>query len=239
MDNTLERKNIIINVGEGAPTGDTYDNVFSKEIIKTGKWTLLLAVPLCFLPAIYLWVRYGAVPEVKTILYGWFLIASIYGVEYVVTPISYYPILGNSGTYMAFLSGNIANMRVPCAVVAQDVVGVEPGTPEGEVVATLGMAGSIITNAIVVTIAAFGGSALFKIFPPIVLEALNFVLPAIFGALFSLFAVKYPKYGVFAIAIAAILLGIVKVIPTMLVVPICVFGTMAFSYYSYKKKASN
>lgn len=216
----------------------TFDNIFSNEIIKTGRWTLLLAIPLCFFPAIYIWIRYGAVPEIKTILYGWFLIASVYGVEYVVTPISYYPILGNAGTYMAFLSGNIANVRVPCAVVAQDVIGVKAGTPEGEVVATLGMAGSIITNGIVVTIAALAGKTLFNYFPPIVIEALGYVLPAIFGALFALFAVKYPKYGTFAIIIAAVLLGIVKVIPTFLLVPMCVFGTMAFAYFSYKRSPS-
>lgn len=212
-----------------------FDDIFTKEIIKAGKWTLLLAVPFCFFPPLYLWIRYGAIPDVKTILTGWFLIASIYGAEYFVTPISYFPILGVSGTYMAFLSGNIANMRVPCAVVAQDVLGVESGTPEAEIVATLGMAGSIITNIIVVTIAAFAGKTLFNYFPPIVIEALDFVLPAIFGALFALFAVKYPKYGVFGISIAAVLLGVVKVIPTILLVPICVFSTIGFSMYSYKK----
>lgn len=216
----------------------TFDGVFSNEIVKTGRWTLLLAVPLCFLPALYIWIRYGAVPEVKTIMTGWFLIASVYGVEYIVTPISYYPILGNAGTYMAFLSGNIANVRVPCAVVAQDVIGVKAGTPEGEVVATLGMAGSIITNGIVVTIAALAGKTLFNYFPPIVIDALAYVLPAIFGALFALFAVKYPKYGAFAITISAVLLGIVKVLPTFLVIPICVFSTIGYAYVSYKKQSS-
>lgn len=217
----------------------SYEEIFTKEIIRVGKWTLLSAIPLCFIPALYIYFRYGAIPNISTILTGWFLIASIYGAEYVVTPISYFPILGVSGTYMAFLSGNIANMRVPCAVVAQDVIGVEAGTPEAEIVATLGMAGSIITNIIVVTIAAFAGKTLFNYFPPIVIEALDYVLPAIFGALFSLFAVKYPKYGAFGIGIAAFFLGVVKVIPTFLLVPLCVFSTIGFSMFSNRKKKSN
>lgn len=213
-----------------------YHEIFTKEIIKAGKWTLLLAIPLCFFPAFYLWIRYGAIPDIKTIFTAWFLIASIYGAEYIVTPISYFPILGVAGTYMSFLSGNIANMRVPCAVVAQEVVGVEAGIPEAEIVATLGIAGSIITNVIVVTIAAFAGKVLFNYFPPVVIKALDYVLPAIFGALFSMFAVKYPKYGAFGLGIAATLLGIVKIIPTFLLVPICVFSTIGFSIFSYKKK---
>lgn len=225
------------NIANGSTNqADHFDKVFTQEIIKFGKITLLGAIPLCFLPVLYLWFRYGAVPEVKTILTGWFMIASIYGAEYIVTPISYFPVLGVSGTYMAFLSGNIANMRVPCALVAQEAVGVEGGTAEGEVVATIGMAGSIITNIIVLTIAVIGGNVLFSYFPPSVIKAFDFVLPAIFGALFSLFAVKFPKYGVFGIGIAAFLLGIVKVIPTILLVPMCVFSTIGFAYTSYKKK---
>ena len=170
---------------------NSFEELFTKKIITTGRWTLLLAIPLSLLPGIYLWARYGAMPNIKDILTAWFMIASIYGVEYIVTPISYFPILGMSGTYMAFLSGNIANVRVPCAIVAQDVIGVKAGTNEGELVATMGMAGSIVTNLIVVTVAAIGGNFLIGYFPPIVLKAFNYVLPAIFGALFSLFAVKF------------------------------------------------
>lgn len=225
--------NIDIDVGEN--TNSTFYNGFTKEIIKYGKITLLGAIPLCFFPALYLWLGHGTIPELTTILTGWFLIASIYGAEYVVTPISYFPILGISGTYIAFLSGNIANMRVPCAVIAQEVIGTEPGSNEAEVVATIGMCGSIITNLIVTTIAAVGGVWLYNLFPPAVLQALNFVLPAIFGALFSLFAVKYPKFGAFGIGIALLLGGVIKVIPTILLVPICVFSTMFFAGYDYKK----
>lgn len=214
----------------------SYDEIFTKKIKKTGMWTLLLAIPLCLLPGLYIWIRYGAIPPIKTIFTAWFMIASIYGVEYFATPISYFPILGMSGTYMSFLSGNIANVRVPCAVVAQDVVGVKAGTNEGELVATLGIAGSIITNLIVVTIAAFAGNALISYFPPIVVDAFDYVLPAIFGALFSLFAVKYPKYGFFGMAISGFLVLVVGVLPTWLVVPLCSFSTIGFAIYSYKNK---
>lgn len=216
-------------------TNNSFDKVFSDEIVKYGKITLLGAIPLCFLPALYLYLAHGAIPSIQVVLTGWFLIASIYGVEYVVTPISYFPILGKSGTYMAFLSGNIANMRVPCAIVAQDVVGTEPGSNEAEVVATLGMAGSVITNLIVTTAAAVGGLWLYNKFPPSVLEALNYVLPSIFGALLALHAVKNPKYGAFGLGVALFLNGIVKVIPTILLVPICVFGTMAFAGWDHKR----
>lgn len=214
----------------------SYEEVFTKKVIKIGMWTLLIGVPLSFVPAIYLWIRYDAIPPLNTILTAWFMIASIYGVEYFATPISYFPILGMSGTYMAFLSGNIANVRVPCAIVAQDVAGVQAGTKEGEIVATLGMAGSIITSLVVTTIAAIAGNVLIGYFPPVILQSFDYVLPAIFGALFSLFAVQYRSYGVFSAAIAAILIFGIRVLPTWLVVPLCSFSTIGFAMYSYKKK---
>lgn len=233
MENTNTNLNIDTTSGD---SNNIFYNSFTKEIIKFGRITLLLAVPLCFIPALYLWFAHGAIPDITVILTGWFLIASVYGAEYVVTPISYFPILGISGTYIAFLSGNIANMRVPCAIVAQNAIGTEPGSNEAEVVATLGMCGSIITNLIVTTAAAIGGVWLYNLFPPIVIEALNYVLPAIFGALFSLFAIRFPKYGAFGLGIALFLSGVIKVIPTILLVPLCVFSTMAFAGADYKKK---
>lgn len=223
-------------VNTQAGNTQSYDEIFTKEIVKLGRLTLLIAVPLSLFPGIYLWLRYGAIPPIKTIFTSWFMIASIYGVEYFMTPISYFPILGMSGTYMSFLSGNIANVRVPCALVAQDVVGVKSGTQEGELVATLGIAGSIITNLLVTTLAAIAGQGILAVLPEVVINAFDYVLPAIFGALFSLFAVQYPKYGVFAISLAAILVLVVKVLPTWLVVPICSFGTIAFAIYTSKKR---
>jgi len=212
-----------------------FEKVFTRPIIKYGRLTLLLSIPLCFIPAIYLAVRYNALPSIATILTAWFMIASIYGVEYFMTPISYFPILGISGTYMAFLSGNIANMRVPCAIVAQEVVGVEPATKEGEIVATLGMAGSIITNFVVVTITAMAGNFLISILPEIIVTALNYVLPSVFCGLFAIFAVRYPKFAVWSISVALILLGIIKVLPTWSVVVLCSFTTIGFAIFTSRK----
>jgi len=215
----------------------TYHESFTKPIIRVGKITLLLAVVFSFLPPIYLWLKYGALPPVSAILTGWFLTASIYGTYYFIEPISFFPVLGIAGTYMSFLAGNIGNMRLPCAAVAQEALKVEPGSEKAELVATLGIAGSIITNLIVVTVAAIAGNQLMGMFPTVVVDAFGYVLPSIFGAMFAMFAVKYPKYGAFAITLTLILLGVVKVLPVYVLIPLCVFSTIAFATFSYKKKA--
>lgn len=218
---------------------NSFNDVFSKPVVKIGRTTLLLSALMSFIPPLFLGIRYNAFPPIGSILSAWFLCISVYGVEYFMTPISYYPILGNAGTYMAFLSGNIANVRVPCALVAQEAVGVSAGTDEGEIIATIGMAGSIIPGIIITTTTAIIGTKIISIIPPSVEKAFDYVLPAIFGALFALFAVKYPKFATFGLLLAILLVYIIPGLPTILIVPICSFGTIAFAYFTEKKKERN
>lgn len=216
---------------------NNYEKSFTKPIIRYGSLTNLLAIPLCFIPAIYLWLVKGAFPGWNNILTGWMYVASMFAIYSVVEPICYFPILGLPGTYMSFLSGNIGNMRVPCAVVAQESLGVEPGTKKAELIATLGIAGSIFTNTIMVTIAAIGGAALMSVFPPDVLTAFKYVSSAILGAMFAIFASKNLKYGAFALVVVMAML-LSKAIPVYIMIPIAVFSTAIFGVFDYNKKQS-
>src|SRR5512135_245464 len=120
-----------------------YQDEFSKPIHKVGMITCGLAIIGMFLPPIWLYLEYGVFPPVSAIMVGMGL-ALTYAVPFfIIEPISYYPTLGDAGTYMSFLAGNISNMRLPCAAVAQTVAGVEEGTKEGELIATVGIAISI------------------------------------------------------------------------------------------------
>ena len=105
-----------------------------------------------------------------------------------VEPISYFPIVGVAGTYMAFVSGNFSNLRIPCAMIAKKAAGVEPGTDRGSIVATLGMAVSIIVNVIILAAGIFAGAQVLQQLPEIVVNALQLLLPALVGAI-----VKSPR----------------------------------------------
>lgn len=214
---------------------ENYYQLFTRPVIRYGRLINLLAIPLCFIPSLVIWTVYGVVPDVKDILTGWGLIASIYGIFAIIEPVSYFPIVGLPGTYMVCLSGNIGNVRIPAAAVALDTVGAEPGSKKAELVSTLGISGSIITNAIVVTITAIGGAALMKLFPPVVLDAFGFVTPSIFGAIFLMNAKRNVVYGAFAFCLSLLML-VTHVIPTYLMVPVSVFGTIAFALKLYGNK---
>ena len=94
---------------------DYYNKEYVPQVNKIGKITGYLGVLLSFTPALVLAVVYGILPKPAALLTAFISGASAFGVLWFVEPISYFPVVGAAGTYMAFLSGNISNMRIPCA----------------------------------------------------------------------------------------------------------------------------
>src|SRR5699024_7851189 len=94
-----------------------------------------------------------------------------------------------------FLNGNIGNMCMPSAAVAQEVVGAEPGTKKGEITATLAITGAALVNTTVLILVILGGSFVLSLLPEALLDAFLFVLPAIYGGVIAQFAVEKPTWG--------------------------------------------
>ncbi|OFI06275.1 hypothetical protein CLOACE_10480 [Clostridium acetireducens DSM 10703] len=216
-----------------------FNEVWNKPVIKVGMITLLLGAVTSFLPCFYLYFAHGVIPNISTILKSWGMIASLFGAFYIVEPISYYSIFGLAGTYLSFLSGNMSNVRIPCAAMALEATETKPATKEAEIVSTLGITGSIITNLIGVTLAAFVGAALIKVLPPTIADAFkNYTVPAIFGAVFGQFSLKYPKLGVVGIGIPAVLRLTTK-LPSWVLIIASVFGTIVVAKIMYNKENLN
>lgn len=121
----------------------------------------------------------------------------------------YVPMLGAGGSYLAFVTGNVTNMKIPCAMNARDIAGTEVGTPENEIISTI----SIATSAIVTTLVIVVGVILIAPLQPVLQSevlapAFDYVVPALFGALGLKYFVKSPK---------------VAVIPVVLVSLVCIF----------------
>lgn len=203
--------------------------------IRIGTPTNILAALTAFIPVLFLCYKYNCWPPVSMVLTGWTLVAASFGAFYFVEPISYYAALGLTGTYLSFLSGNIGNMRVPCAALALDVTKSTPGTIQAEIVSTMAICGSIITNLIGTTSAVIVGGAVLAVLPDFVVAGLTkYASSAIFGATFGNFAIKYPKIGIFAIGIPVALKLFTK-LPAAAVIVITVFGTLLIARVMYKK----
>ena len=109
------------------------------------------------------------------------LVWTISGVaEYLI----YTPMLGAGGGYLAFITGNLINMKIPCAISARDMVGAKTGTAENEVISTLSIAASSLVTILVLALGVLMLVPLQPILQSEVLQpAFANVVPALFGAM--------------------------------------------------------
>lgn len=149
---------------------------------------------------------YDVSPETSGFLKGLAKVAAVYYPMAIVEFLIYTPMLGTAGSYLSFITGNVTNMKIPCAMNARDIAGTEVGTPENEIVSTL----SIATSAIVTTLVIVAGVILLVPLQPVLqnealLPAFNNVVPALFGALGLKYFAKSPKIAVVPVGLMSIL----------------------------------
>lgn len=168
---------------------------FNGKLIKIGIISLCFAIIANFIPALYLWIAYGVIPSGKDILKIWGLAAGTFGISWIVQPIAYYSILGTSGTYIAWLSGSVADIRLPAVTMAQEVSGVESGTQRGDVMSTIGIASSVLVSITFITIFTFIGSEILYVLPKFVIDSFKYILPALFGAVYIEMSHRNIKIG--------------------------------------------
>ena len=191
------------------------DRAYTQDFIpfahRLGIATLLLGLGMTLLPGFYLSFVLGAWPGIEAVTRAFIAIAAFAGVIWVIEPISYFPMLGVSGTYMSFLSGNIGNMRLPVVVACQNAVDAEIGSKKAEVVAVIGIAVSVIINLVFVIAMVLLGSFLLTLLPEVVVSMLKtYTLPSIYAAVFLMFisTAKEPLHAVVAVAVALIVVAL-------------------------------
>jgi hypothetical protein len=201
-----------------------------------GQSTLWMLIVMSFVPPIYFSFILGYHPGWGAIIGGLIGYAAFIGIMWFLEPITYYPVLGKSGTYIAFLTGNIANMCLPCSAAAQESIGAEPGTKKAEIAGTLGIAVASLTNIVIIIAVVLSGSYILTIIPQSVQNALQFILPAIYGGVLGQFALKKPLYGLvaFVIGMAVLFAPIFSLIKIVL----CVAITIAVVLFIEKSKGS-
>lgn len=221
-------------------TDKEFQKLWNDPVNLIGRVTLLSAVVASFFPVVYLMISHKIFPPIDVVIKAWVLVASSYGVMYVLEPLSYYPVLGLAGSYMNFLSGNGGNMRVPAAACALDVTDTPEGTRNVEIISSLGIAGSIITNLFFVTLAAVLGATILNVVPPIIAETFkSYAVPAIFGAVLMQFSMKYPKLLVFGLGIPLACKLLIPAMPAFLITLSGLVITIIASKILYKVKAEN
>ena len=194
---------------------------------------LLMAFPisLCFI--------FDTVPDWQALLAGLLATAPMYWAVGVVETITFVPMLGAGGSYLGFVTGNISNLKLPCALNALEQNAVTATSEEGEVVSTIAIAVSSIVTTLIIIVGVVLIVPLSPVLQaPVLAPAFNQMLPALFGALGVAFVSKNWKI---AVAPIVLMLALFIFVPALdsgtvgIMVPVSALFTIGMARVMYKK----
>ena len=201
-------------------------------------WNISMMILLMLFPLTVAFI-FGTSPDWKALGMGLIATAPMYWAVGVIETITFVPMLGAGGSYLSFVTGNLSNLKLPCALNALEQNGVSAGSEEGEIISTIAIATSSIVTTLIIIIGVVCIVPLTPILEAPVLEpAFAQMLPALFGGLGVAFVSKN-----FRIAIAPIVLMLVLFIfvPALnagtvgIMVPVSVLFTIAVARVLYKR----
>ena len=201
-------------------------------------WNLAVMALLIAFP-IAVAVIFRAAPDFGALVVGLISTAPMYWAVGVIETITFVPMLGAGGSYLSFVTGNISNLKLPCAINALEQNEVSASSEEGEIISTIAIATSSIVTTIIIIIGVVCIVPLTPILEAPVLEpAFAQMLPALFGGLGVAFVSKNWKI---AVAPIVLMLALFILVPALnagtvgIMVPVSVVFTIGMSRILYKK----
>ena len=194
-------------------------------------WNLTVMVLLMAFPLTVAFL-FGAAPDWGALLVGLIATAPMYWAVGVIETITFVPMLGAGGSYLSFVTGNISNLKLPCALNALEQNGVSASSEEGEIISTI----AIATSSIVTTLIILLGVVCIVPLTP----AFAQMLPALFGGLGVAFVSKNWKIAVAPVALMLVLFIFVPALNSGTVgimVPVSVLFTIGVARILYKRGA--
>ena len=194
---------------------------------------LLLAFPVA---VALIW---GVLPDWKGLAMGLLATMPMYWAVGLIEFFTYIPMLGIGGSYLSFVTGNISNLKLPCALNAMEQNGVSANSEEGEVISTIAIAASSIVTTVIIILGVIAIVPQTPILQaPVLQPAFEQILPALFGGLGVVFVSKNWKLSVAPIILMLILFIFVPALnagTVGIMVPVSALFTIAVGRIMYKK----
>ena len=201
-------------------------------------WNLTVMVLLIAFP-VAVAIIFNAEPDWNALLVGLIATAPMYWTVGAIETVTYVPMLGAGGSYLSFVTGNISNLKLPCALNALEQNGVSANSEEGEVISTIAIAASsIVTTLIIILGVILIGPLTPVLQAPVLQPAFEQLLPALFGGLGVAFISKNWKIAVAPIVLMLILFVFVPALNSGTVgimVPVSALFTIGTARILYKR----
>ncbi len=197
-------------------------------------WSIGALLVLFSLP-VAISVYYNAWPEANFVFEALLKLVPLYWITSIIEVITFTPMLGAGGAYLSFVTGNITNLKLPCALNAMEQAKVKSNSEEGEIISTIAVGASAITTTLIIAVGVI-------LFSPVLDDlrssetlkpAFSYVSAALFGALGASYLKKHWKISIFPVLVGIIILLIMPTfgVSTLLFVTIvaAVVGALVMS----------
>ena len=201
-------------------------------------WNITVMVLLLAFPVSVAFL-FGVMPDWNALIMGLIATAPMYWAVGAIETVTFVPMLGTGGSYLSFVTGNITNLKLPCALNALEQNGVSANSEEGEVISTIAIAVSSIVTTLIIIV---GVVLIVPLTPllqaPVLQPAFEQILPALFGGLGVAFVSKNWKVAVAPVLLMLVLFIFVPALDSGTVgimVPVSALFTIGIARILYKR----
>ena len=208
-----ELNNVEATKEQAGQTPDTWQ-AYTKKTHVIGRTVSIITLVMLVGAPFLIGKLLGAYPDLGAVGKGFLSVGIVWLVSSIAEFLIYTPMLGAGGGYLAFITGNLINMKIPCAVNARDMVGAKTGTPENEIISTISIATSSLVTILVLALGVLLMVPLQPVLQSKVLQpAFENVVPALFGAM----AYKYYRKKMKIAALPLILMSLLFILVPSLI----------------------
>ena len=201
-------------------------------------WNIAVMVLLLAFP-ITVAILFSVTPDWGALGLGLVATAPMYWAVGAIETVTFVPMLGAGGSYLSFVTGNISNLKLPCALNALEQNEVSATSEEGEVISTIAIATSNIVTTVIIIIGVICIAPLTPVLSaPVLQPAFEQILPALFGGLGVAFVSKNWKLAVAPVLLMLVLFIFIPALDSGTVgimVPVSALFTIAVGRILYKR----
>lgn len=146
-----ELNNVEATKEQTGQTSDTWQ-AYTKKTHVIGRTVSIITLVMLVGAPFLIGKLLGAYPDLGAVGKGFLSVGIVWLVSSIAEFLIYTPMLGAGGGYLAFITGNLINMKIPCAVNARDMVGAKTGTQENEIISTISIATSSLVTILVLAL---------------------------------------------------------------------------------------
>ena len=201
-------------------------------------WNLSVMVLLLAFPVTVAFL-FGVTPDWGALALGLVATAPMYWAVGAIETVTFVPMLGAGGSYLSFVTRNISNLKLPCALNALEQNEVSANSEEGEVISTIAIATSSIVTTVIIIIGVICIVPLTPVLQaPVLQPAFEQILPALFGGLGVAFVSKNWKLALAPIGLMLVLFIFVPALnagTVGIMVPVSALFTIGVGRILYKR----